>query len=151
MSIKLQTHWSQGMQFESCTRQSLTVSMDAKAPIGHDKAMTPKELVVAGIAGCTGIDVMAFMKKHKQKVESFVIHSEVDQTLSGHPVVFTKVKLVFEMKGDVVEELLKESVLLSQTKYCGVSAMIAKGCPIEYTIRLNDRVIVESAFSQFLT
>lgn len=115
--------------------------MDAKAPIGSDKAFTPKQLVVAGLAGCTAMDVIALMKKHKQPVDSFEIEAVVEKSGGGYPEVFTGAVLVFRLMGVLDEAKVVEAVTLSQTKYCGVSAMLAKAFPIRYRIEINGKPV----------
>ncbi|MCB0418651.1 MAG: OsmC family protein [Bdellovibrionales bacterium] len=114
--------------------------MDAKRPIGEDAAMNPKELVLAGVSGCTAMDVVALLRKYRQPADSFEVEAETTLT-SGHPAIFEKVDLRFVVKGKVEPEKLIEAVTLSQTKYCGVSAMIAKAAPIHYVIELNGEEI----------
>ncbi len=111
--------------------------MDSSAPFGKGEAMTPKQLVAAGLAGCTAMDVIALLKKHKQDVQSFDIDLEITTSTSGHPAVFTKAVLNFLVTGNVDAAILNEAVTLSQTKYCGVSAMLSKALPIEYVVTLN--------------
>lgn len=120
---------------------SFQVAMDAKPPIGTGASFTPKELVILGLSGCTGMDVVALMRKHKQTMESFEISAEVTPTQGPPPTVFEKIELSFVMTGIIDERILIESVNLSQNKYCGVSAMLAKACPIFYKISLNGKVI----------
>jgi putative redox protein len=140
--IKVNTKWNQNMSFISDDGK-YSVNMDAKAPIGKGEGLTPKELVAVGLAGCTAMDVIAWMKKHKQDVTSFDINTEVDTTTDGHPMVFSKARLTFTMTGTVEREKLIEAVTLSQTKYCGVSAMLSKAFPIEYQVILNGETIHE--------
>ncbi len=134
--------WKQGMSFDGGTEKH-TVTMDAKTPIGRGEGLTPKELVVLGLAGCTAMDVSAWMKKNKQDVQSFEIQSSVETSTSGHPSVFTKAVLHFRLTGSIQSEILKEAVELSQTKYCGVSAMLSKAFPIEYIVDLNGETIAQ--------
>lgn len=138
------TVWTEKMKFvaESGGHQ---VRMDAHSPIGTDSAMTPKELVAIGIAGCTAMDVVALMKKHKEPLESLEIETKVSQTESGQPRVFKEVSLTFFFKGDLNKERVLEAVRLSQTQYCGVSAMIVKTAPIHYKVVLNEIEIGEGA------
>jgi putative redox protein len=117
------------------------VQMDAKKPFGGDSAMSPKELVVSGLCGCTAMDVVGLMKKHKQTIESFEIRADVATTEKGHPNVFTKIDLLFKLKGAIEPAILLESVHLSQSKYCGVSAMLSKAVPINYRVELNGKEI----------
>ncbi len=138
--MKANIVWKNAMEFEA-TAQQHTVSMDAKAPIGKDSAATPKELVIMGLGGCTAMDVIALLKKYKQPPKSFLVEVEVQASTSKQPVVFEHAAITFNVEGAVDAEKLKEAVQLSQTKYCGVSAMLAKAFPIEYRIILNDQEI----------
>lgn len=128
--------WLDGMKFEAQSEQN-SIHMDAKPPLGQAQGMTPKELVAVGLAGCTAMDVIALLKKHKQGHKDFQVGVEVTPSTTGHPVVFDKILLTFEATGDIDPKVLLESVLLSQTKYCGVSAMLSKAVPIDYAVILN--------------
>jgi putative redox protein len=119
------------------------IKMDASRPIGEGTAPTPKELVLAGLCGCTAMDVAALLKKHRQEVKSFFIEAETDLT-KGHPSIFEEVHLRYVLEGPIEPTKLIESVQLSQSKYCGVSAMIVKAAPIKYSINLNGETINES-------
>ena len=140
--MKVHLKWDHGMRFES-TSEGNSVIMDAKSPIGSGSAMTPKELVAAGLSGCTAMDVAALLKKHKQAYRSLEVDVEIQTSNSGQPVVFTSALLTFNIRGEVESDVLLEAVKLSQTKYCGVSAMLVKAFPIKYVVLLNDVVIGE--------
>jgi putative redox protein len=140
--MKAQLKWTDGMKF-TATSAGNKVSMDAKAPIGADTAMTPKELVAVGLGGCTAMDVIALLKKHKQGYQSLDVDVEIATSTSGQPVVFTGAMLTFAATGEVDRAVLLEAVRLSQTKFCGVSAMLAKAFPISYVVKLNGEVVGE--------
>jgi putative redox protein len=128
--------WQEKMSF-SAVADGQTVLMDAKAPLGQGRAMTPKEMVLAGLGGCTAMDVIALLKKHKQTVTSFEVEVDVATSTGGNPMVFTKADIYFRLAGEVDPAIALESVHLSQTKYCGVSAMLAKAFPISYHVLVN--------------
>jgi putative redox protein len=140
--MKAQLKWTEGMKFEA-NSQGNSVLMDAKTPIGTDTAMTPKELVAAGLGGCTAMDVIALLKKHKQPYESFHVDVDITMSSAGYPVVFTDAILTFKATGNIDRAILLDAVRLSQTKYCGVSAMLAKALPINYVVMLNNEKIGE--------
>ena len=145
--MKTAVVWKEGMKFEGVA-EAHKVQMDAKAPIGKDTGASPKELVALGLGGCTAMDVIALLKKYKQPPETFRIDVEIQPSTGAHPIVFEKAILSFEVKGAVDAEKLKEAVKLSQTKYCGVSAMLAKAFPIEYRVVLNGELI-DTGAAQF--
>ena len=121
--MKIDLHWTGAMKFNSVAAGNET-SMDANPPVGQGSAMTPKELVAAGLGGCTAMDIMALLKKHKQTPESFNMTVDIETSTGGYPVVFTRATITYLAKGDITAEVFKEAVVLSQTKYCGVSAII---------------------------
>lgn len=134
--------WTEGMKFEAQS-ESNKVSMDAKSPIGTGTAMTPKELVAAGLGGCTAMDVIALLKKHKQAYQTLEVDVDIAVSTGTLPVVFTHAALTFRATGEIDPQVLMNSVQLSQTKYCGVSAMLVKAFPIDYQVLLNGTKIGE--------
>ncbi|MBN1609000.1 MAG: OsmC family protein [Polyangiaceae bacterium] len=134
--MKLNLSWQDRMVFVAAAAGCET-KMDAKAPIGQGSALTPKELVLAGLGGCTAMDVIALMRKHKQKVTRFDVKVDASVSQGGHPVVFTAATLTFELDGEVDPSVALEAVKLSQTKYCGVSTMLSKAFPIRWELVVN--------------
>ena len=132
--------WNQSMEFSAKAGEH-TVVMDAKAPIGHGHAPTPKELVIMGMGGCTAMDVIALLRKYKQPVESFDLEVTVIPSEGVYPVVFNSAHIIYKLTGDIESPKILEAVQLSQTKYCGVSAMLSKAFPITWEIQLNGNVV----------
>ncbi|MBI2603892.1 MAG: OsmC family protein [Deltaproteobacteria bacterium] len=132
--------WQDKMQFTGELGEH-RVAIDAKKPIGGGEGFTPKELLAMGIASCSGMDAVAYLRKYKQALESFSVLTNVIPTEGVTPSVFKDVALVFQFVGDMDPDLVLESVELSQTKYCGVSAMIVKAVPISYKVFLNEKEI----------
>lgn len=138
--MKTRTVWKEKMLFSGEAGDNQTV-MDAKSPIGTGKGLTPKELLALSISGCTGMDVAALLKKYRQPMDSLAVDADVTMTENVYPTVFSNVQLTFEVTGGVDKEKLIEAVRLSQTKYCGVTAMVSKAVPIHYRIVLNGEEI----------
>ncbi|MEN0057824.1 MAG: OsmC family protein [Bdellovibrio sp.] len=138
--MKTILNWQEGMSFEAECGANKIVT-DAKSPLGKEQGMTPKELVAVGLGGCTAMDVVALLKKHKQTYESLQVEVDVTQTTGVHPAVFQEAKITFYVKGAVDPQVLLEAVKLSQTKYCGVSAMLAQSFPISYIVYNNGEEI----------
>jgi putative redox protein len=142
--MKTNVVWKSDMQFDGTVGDHV-IHMDAKAPIGKDTAPTPKELVAMGLGGCTAMDVIAFLKKHKQAPQILHVEVDIESSTGGYPAVFTKATVTFIAEGTVDPEKLNEAAHLSQTKYCGVSAMLSKSFPIEYRVVLNGKEIGSGA------
>jgi putative redox protein len=139
--------WKEKMQFVSSVG-SHEVTMDAKAPIGQNQGQTPKELLVDALCGCTAMDVIAWLRKNKQTVEHFAVQAEVSVSEKGHPAVFTAAHLLYKIEGEVIASIAEQAVRLSQSQYCGVSAMLAKAFPITWELLVNGASVAkgEAAF-----
>ena len=138
--MKLQCTWNDGLKFTAAS-DNHSVSMDTKPPLGSDTGFSPKQLLLAGICGCTGMDVVALLKKYRQPLETFQIAAETTSTEGGYPEIFKEVHLVFKVNGALDVAKVMEAITLSQTKYCSVSAMVSKTVPITYTVELNGKDI----------
>ncbi len=147
--MQTRTVWKEKMQFTGEIGDH-SVDMDTKSPIGNDTGLSPKELVAIGLSGCTAMDVAALMKKYKQPLESLEVNADIAVVEKGYPAVFKDVALTFLFKGTLDKEKVIESVRLSQTKFCAVSAMLSKAVPIHYKILLNGEEI-NSGESDFET
>ena len=133
--MKISASWNGKMRFTAEAGEN-TAPMDAPAPLGNGSALSPKQLLLAAVCGCTGIDVSARMRKHKQELRSLRIEAEAPKR-EGRPATFDSVTLDFYFEGEVSEKVAVEAVVSSQTEDCGVSAMVAAHCPIHYRVHLN--------------
>jgi putative redox protein len=138
--MKLKSVWGEKMRFVAEVEKH-SVPMDTKPPLGDDSAVTPKQMLIAAICGCTGMDVVALLKKYKQPLAKFEIEAEAAVIEGVHPIIYNEVKLVYKLEGALEKEKVLEAITLSQTKYCSVSAMLSKSFPIRYTVQLNSENI----------
>ena len=137
MKHTVETSWKGNMMFDAIV-SGHHVIMDAhQAAGGEDKGSRPKELMLASLAGCTGMDVVSILKKMRVEIEGLNIRVSADVT-EEHPKHYEKLHIVYEFSGhDLDPEQLKKAVHLSQEKYCGVSYMYKKAMEVTYEIQLN--------------
>lgn len=135
--------WNNGFNFTSQIRgHELTIDA-ALAVGGTNRGPTPKELLLTGIAGCSAMDSIAYLKKHKQDLLDLNIKTNAELTTTN-PKHFTFVHLVYQFLGDNLnQDHVIKSIESSMTKYCGVSYMLSKTCPITYSIELNGTKIFD--------
>ena len=115
--------------------------MDALPPLGTNKGPSPKQVLLASILGCTGMDVVGLLRKHKVAYKALNLAAE-SETTDKHPKTFRQVDVTFELTGDgLAQDKIIESIDLSMTKYCGVSAMVTKAAPIFYTVSINGEIV----------
>lgn len=93
-------------------------------------------MVLGALNGCSGMDVVEILRKMKVAFSKFEIVAEAEQT-EEHPKTFTFIKMTYRIDTKPEDlDKVKKAVDLSQEKYCGISAMLAKHCDISYTIEL---------------
>ncbi len=117
------------------------MEMDTKPPFGTDAALSPKQLVLAGLCGCTAMDIASLLGKYKQPLKTLEVDAEADMTQGAQPSVFKEIRLVFKLTGEIETERALEAARLSQTQFCGVSAMLSKSSSILYTVILNGHAV----------
>ncbi len=124
------------MAFESEVNGHKLVLDAAKEFGGEDLGYRPKPLVMAALAGCTGMDVVSILKKMRVEYDGLEIKVEGD-VADEHPKTYTALKVIYEFKGkDLPMEKLEKAVSLSEETYCGVWAMYKKAVPVTYEIRI---------------
>jgi putative redox protein len=128
--MKTTTHWKAGFAFDSHFKNN-SVSIDDTTASGRDDSgFSPKALLLSGLAGCTGIDIVSILDKMKAPYEHIRIETEAELT-KEHPQVFTAISITYIVKIPAdYEDKVKRAVELSLEKYCGVAAMLRKHCAI---------------------
>lgn len=128
---KTTTKWKKAHEFTSHLGQN-TIQIDG----GRQNGFGPKALLLSGLAGCSGIDVVDILEKMRVEFSDFEIDVEADQT-DEHPKVYKDINITFKIKTAVEnEDKVRKAIDLSLEKYCGVSAMLRKNSPIHYKLEL---------------
>jgi putative redox protein len=134
MEHKINASWQGNMKFDALV-SGHTLSMDAMPEVGGENSgPRPKELMLASLAGCTGMDVVSILKKMKVELDGFDIEVKANLT-DEHPKHYTSMHVIYKFKGNGLDvDKLKKAVELSQDKYCGVSAAYRKAMALSYEI-----------------
>ena len=138
MKHTVETKWNKGFAFEANVGGH-KIAMDADESIGGgDSGARPKQLMLAALAGCTGIDVISILNKMRVEIEDFDIKIEADVT-EEHPKHYNKMNVIYKFRGkDLDREKIQKTIELSQERYCGVSAVYKKAMTITYEIVLEN-------------
>ncbi|MBK8141055.1 MAG: OsmC family protein [Chitinophagaceae bacterium] len=127
--MKTVTNWKKNHEFESKLKHN-SIKLDGDKENGFG----PKALLLSGLAGCSGIDVVDILGKMKVEFSKFSIEAEAEQT-EEHPKVFKEILVTYKMKTAADnEEKVRKAIELSLEKYCGVAAMLRKNSAIQYKL-----------------
>lgn len=133
----IKTSWKEGMVFENRIRDHVVLS-DALPEMGQDSAPGPKEFVLSGLASCTGMDVVSLFRKMRVDFAGLEIRIETDLT-EEHPKVFDEITMKYIVSGQNLDKTkVEKAIRLSYERYCGVTAMLLKNGPINYTVEYAD-------------
>lgn len=128
----ISTKWLGDMAFESNNPSGQNLIIDAGEDSGgQGKGYRPKALMLSALAGCSGIDVAALIKKMKLEVDSFNIETIANLT-DEHPKYYDSVVIEYHFYGkNLNESKLQRAVDLSVEKYCGVMEMFRQFAKLE--------------------
>jgi putative redox protein len=134
MGHKVTAVHTDGLSFQ-VEQDGHTFTVDADTEFGgKDRGPRPKALLLSGLAGCTGMDVASVLGKMKMPYDKLTIEVSADLT-DDHPRVYDRIHLKYIVTGENLDRSkIEKAVALSQEKYCGVSAMLAKAAAIDYEI-----------------
>ncbi len=128
------------MIFTAYSSNGYSLPLDAqKAVGGHDAGISPMELLLTALAGCTGMDVISILRKKQQQVTGFEIQVEGVRA-DEHPRVFVEIWVKYTIMGQNIDpKAVERAIELSRDKYCGAAATLRHTAQIHY-----DYVIVET-------
>ena len=133
--------WVQGDQFVATGTGGHSIVLDV--PAGRDawQGFKPSELLLAALAGCTGVDIIDILRKKRQRVSGLRVTARGQQR-AEYPQAFDHIEVHYEVRGhDVSTEAVERAISLSEEKYCSVAATIRGVAAIvtSYTIIAEDQ------------
>ena len=124
--------WTEQMRFEGTANSGFPVLVD-----GDGKAAnSPTELVLIALCGCTAYDVVNILQKKREPLTAVEVSAEAEKA-ENPPRVYTAIKLLYRIRGEVSLKAVEDAVRLSKEKYCSVGAMLGKTAHITYRIEID--------------
>lgn len=134
---EIETQWMGKMRFNALINGH-TVTMDAPERAGgEDAGPIPKPFVLAALSGCTGMDIVALLRKGNHTINdlNMIVTGELSKQA---PMQYVSIHVQYIFKADAAaKEAAVQAVTDSQEKYCGVSSMLKKALPVTWEIVFN--------------
>jgi putative redox protein len=121
--------WTGGEQFLGVTPSGHAVPIDAD----RERNTTPGPMDMLLVALATVVIILA---KKRQKLDSLEV-SVSGERAEDPPRVWTKLDVLFTLRGVLDEKAVKDAVELSETKYCSVNAMLKKTAAVTFRFEIN--------------
>jgi putative redox protein len=133
MVIELQRK-NDAYHFEAVNESGQQVQIDASPIIGgQNKGARPMELLIMGLGGCSGIDIINILQKQKIDVKDMKISIHAEREKEATPSLFTDIHIHFTFKGDLDRNKVERAIRLSLDKYCSVAKTLEKTASIRHT------------------
>jgi putative redox protein len=121
--------WSGGEEFVSTTPSGHTVRFDANRK--RNTYPGPMEMLLSALGVCSLVDVVSISQKKRQSLKSLEVDISGERA-NATPAVWTKIEMVYRLTGELDDKAVRDSIDLSQNKYCSVAAMLRKTARITY-------------------
>ena len=122
--------------FQTTNERGDVVYLDNKSE-DDPQGASPMELLLMGIAGCSGIDIVMVLKKQQLELANLEMEVEGMRVDGEIPNVFRKIHLKIYIDGEIPGNKAKRAVDLSLEKYCSVAKMLEKTSEITSEVILN--------------
>ena len=125
--------------FEARDANGHSVKIDTSPETGGENfGVRPMQLLLMGLGGCSGIDILSILKKQRQTVTDFRMRLEGEREPGKDPSLWKKIDLVFELKGQIDKDKAEKAVALSMEKYCSVSETLKRaGATLNWKVVIN--------------
>ena len=134
---KAKITFTSGLQFVGEADSGHAVVMDGEEKFGgRNTGPRPMELLLLGLGGCTGMDVVSILGKKKEPVSGLEVN--VSGTMADdYPNKYTKLEVEYVVRGKGVTDAgVKRAIELSMEKYCSVKATLEGVAKIGWSYRI---------------
>lgn len=136
MKIKLQS--IDGMHMRAVNENGNTIEMDGSADIGgKNKAMTPMQVLLSSLGGCSSIDVLMILNKQKAVFTQFEIELLGNREQVNDAKIFRQITMHFIIGCNLSRTRVERAINLSLEKYCSVAKTLEPTAIIDWKLTLN--------------
>lgn len=139
--MKARAKWVEGMAFMGEAGSGHAVIMDGAPEYGgRNIGIRPMEMLLIGLAGCTGFDVVQILKKGREAVTGCEVEVEAERA-SEDPKVFTRIHIAYRVSGrGLAQAKAERAVTLSKEKYCSASIMLGATATMTTSLEVIDEL-----------
>lgn len=124
--------------FEAESASGQTVELDANPKIGGEgKGFRPMEMLLVGLGGCSGIDMVNVLTKQKEPLDDIKISIKATRKEEETPAIFDVIDIRFELYGDLNIQKVERALALTFDKYCSVSNILGRSATINFSYEVH--------------
>jgi putative redox protein len=137
--IKVQIERVEGdYGFEARDASGHTVRIDTSPETGGTNfGVRPMQMLIMGLGGCSGIDIVSILKKQRQEIEGFKMIVEGEREAGKEPSLWHDVSIIFQLTGNIDPSKARRACELSMEKYCSVAETLRRaGCTLTWDVKV---------------
>jgi len=125
--------------FEAQNQSGQTVELDANPAIGGDgKGFRPMEMLLIGLGGCSGIDMVNVLTKQKEVIGDMKIRITATRKEEEVPAIFDLINIHFDLYGQLNNQKVERALNLTFEKYCSVSNILSRSATIDFSYTIHN-------------
>lgn len=123
--------------FEAQNESGFTVELDANPAIGGEgKGFRPMEMLLVGLGGCSGIDMVNILTKQKEDLADIKINIKASR-VNAEPAIFEEINIQFNLTGNLSVAKVERALQMTFDKYCSVSNILGRSATINFSYSIN--------------
>ena len=136
----IHTRWTKNRQFVGWDSKNHGIVMDTPAEgTGEGTGWRPVELLLLGMAGCTGVDVISILEKKREDVRGLEIEVRGEPFLEGYPHYYESIEVIYRVTGvGVKPDSVARAIELSEEKYCSVRGCLGPQCNVMTSFEVTE-------------
>jgi putative redox protein len=103
------------------------------------KGISPMRAVLTSLGACTGMDIVAILKKRGQKLTSLKMLLKGERPKFGLPKPWTLIHIKYVLSGEKLQrKFVEEAIEESTEKFCSVGATLTPTAKITHSYEIVD-------------
>ena len=134
---EIEAEWQGGGTFIGRNAAGGTVQM---GKLDERPGVSPMELLLVGLAGCTGVDIVDILEKKRQPMKALKVKVSGKRS-EDHPKIYKEIEVSYLIWGEGIDpKAVERAIQLSEEKYCSVSAMLRSVAEIKSSYQILNPV-----------
>ncbi|MGM0545325.1 MAG: OsmC family protein [Bacteroidota bacterium] len=136
--MKITIDHLEDLHMEAQNEEGGLIRMDGTTDIGGiEGGFSPMQLLLAGVGGCSAIDIIGILKKQKQDLQDLQVEVDGDRQSKDTYSEFTTIHINYIFTGDLDESKVERAINLSLDKYCSVTKTLEKTSDISHSYEIK--------------
>ena len=119
---EIEAEWQGGGAFIG---RNVSGGMVQMGKLNDQPGVSPMELLLVGLAGCTGVDIVDIMAKKKESLKALKVRVRGKRS-EDFPKIYKEIEITYLIWGEGIKsKSVEQAIQLSEDKYCSVGVMLS--------------------------